>query len=115
MKSVRVSRRNGVTVELCGIAAMQWEEGLGLRRKNVRIQDYLSDVVSWARNYTDDAQRSLAESPLMSHEDDLVIRCGAYRSATILYIVQPTLITIFWMAGFFREPVSSAGPATLHN
>ncbi len=113
MDSIRLSRRNGVAVELCGIAAMQWQEAQPLRKKNARIRDYLCDVVRWSRAYGDDGFPVRVESADVCN--DLTVRCATHRSATILYIVQPGLVTIFWMAGFFREPARNVAPILLHS
>jgi len=100
---VILSRRSGLVVTLGGIADMQWQEARLLKPANPRVHRYLLDVLSLSR--LNDIGR---ESDVVAEVDGfmgetLTVCSRVHGTATVLYLLQPGFITVFWMAGFFRE------------
>ncbi len=70
---------------------------------NPRVHRYLLDVLSLSR--LNDIGR---ESDVVAEVDGfmgetLTVCSRVHGTATVLYLLQPGFITVFWMAGFFRE------------
>ena len=109
---IRLSRRSDLVVTLGGIAEMQWQEARLLKPPNPRIQQYLLDLLR------------LARLPDIGREGDVVAEVGGlmnetltvcsrtHGTVTVLYLLQPGFVTIFWMAGFFKD-VPEVGARTI--
>jgi hypothetical protein len=104
---VTLSRRKDLVVTLGGIAEMQWQEARSLRPINPRVRQYLSDVLYLARLNDIGRERDVIAMIEGVMDATLTVCSRTYGTATVLYLWQPGFITIFWMAGLFRDPLEA--------
>jgi hypothetical protein len=110
MRAIRLSRGNGITVELRGIAAMQWRELSKIRHYHKRLDEYYRQILMMARS---DLLQGLPHK--VECRSDL-FHCNIitvnYNHVTVLCYCDEVCVTIFWMSRLFRPDIRDSSVHT---
>ncbi|MBC9882940.1 hypothetical protein G8O24_37180 [Bradyrhizobium sp. INPA01-394B] len=98
MSLLNISENNDLSVELSGMAAIQWQQTAQLRRRNPRIDQYMSDVQKWARRQN---LGLIASQP--SGSGDRTVQFAYEGIAKMMFFVEANRLVIVWLFEFLRD------------